>query len=118
MKTYQFNYSVVPTDNSWWCDIRKQSFECKADDLKKANEMFIAHMDDEWCVTISKTAAKKPRKMYRESAKGDLPRGCSGDRKLQNWDMWEKLQTGIAYRGGAGYVYTIQSWGNYIRYNS
>jgi hypothetical protein len=49
---------------------------------------------------------------------GDLPKGCSDDQCLQNWEMWDKIQTGIAYRGGAGYFYTIQSWGNYIRYNS
>lgn len=91
MKTYQFNYSVVPTDNSWWCEIRKQSFVCKADDLKKANEMFIAHMDDKWCVTISKSAAKKPRKMYRESTKGDY-------------------QCGLVYKGSMEIEGTIKSW--------
>ena len=50
--------------------------------------------------------------------KGTLPHGCSNNQCLQNWEMWDRIQTGIAYRGGAGYVYTIQSWGNYLRYNS
>lgn len=47
---------------------------------------------------------------------GHLPKGCSGAKELQSWQMWERLNCGIAYRGGAGYTYTIQSWGNYLRY--
>ena len=49
---------------------------------------------------------------------GECPKGVSDSDCIQNWDMWEKINCGIAYRGGAGYTYTIQSWGNYLRYLS
>ena len=48
--------------------------------------------------------------------RGECPKGVSCSREIQSWDMWEKIRCGIAYRGGAGYTYTIQSWGNYLRY--
>ena len=48
--------------------------------------------------------------------RGECPKGVSCSREIQSWDVWEKIRCGIAYRGGAGYTYTIQSWGNYLRY--
>lgn len=45
---------------------------------------------------------------------GKLPAGVSDNKCIQNWDAWEKIQTGIAWRGGAGYTYYIQAWGQYL----
>lgn len=33
-----------------------------------------------------------------------------GDGNSPIWDKWEKLETGIAYRGGGGYSYWISDW--------
>lgn len=68
MKTYNFNYTVTPKegDNSWWCDIRHKDWECEAETLEEAKEMFADALNNMWCVEISKTARKNPEKMYRD----------------------------------------------------
>ena len=30
-----------------------------------------------------------------------------------HWQRWDKMQTGIAYRGGAGYSYYVSDWTKY-----
>lgn len=45
---------------------------------------------------------------------GKLPAGVSDNKCIQNWDAWEKIQTGIAWRGGAGYTYYFQAWGQFL----
>lgn len=37
----------------------------------------------------------------------------NGD-ELQNWKAWDKMQTGMAYRGGRGYVYFISDWHKFV----
>lgn len=68
MKTFNFTYTVTPKegDDSWWIDIRKQNFECDAETLDEAKQKFVEMMSDKWCVEISKSAAKRPEKMYRD----------------------------------------------------
>jgi len=68
MKTYDFKYTVTPKpeDNTWWCDIHGKHFECEAESLDEAKEAFKEHLDNTWCVEISKTALAKPDKMYRD----------------------------------------------------
>lgn len=34
--------------------------------------------------------------------------------ELQSWRAWDKMQTGIAYRGGRGYVYLISDWHKFV----
>lgn len=34
-----------------------------------------------------------------------------------HWETWENMETGIAYRGGAGYVYWISDWSEWQRKN-
>lgn len=38
---------------------------------------------------------------------GEVPAGINDSDEIQNWDAWEKIETGIAWRGGAGYTYNI-----------
>lgn len=45
---------------------------------------------------------------------GTAPAGVVESSEIQNWDAWEKIKTGIAWRGGAGYHYHIQAWGNFL----
>ena len=46
--------------------------------------------------------------------KGDLPKGVSNAECIQNWDTFDKINTGIAWRGGAGYVYKIFACGQLL----
>ena len=45
---------------------------------------------------------------------GEAPAGVVESEQIQNWSSWEKINTGIAWRGGAGYHYHIQAWGNWL----
>lgn len=40
---------------------------------------------------------------------GENPEGVV-DVKSDHWNVWEKMETGIAFRGGAGYTYWISDW--------
>lgn len=67
MKTYEFKYTVTPKENAdWWCDIRNKSFETDAENLNDAKKDFCEHLENVWCINISKTAMKNPEKMYRD----------------------------------------------------
>ena len=46
--------------------------------------------------------------------KGDLPKGVSNAACIQNWDAFDKINTGIAWRGGAGYIYNIFACGQLL----
>lgn len=35
--------------------------------------------------------------------------------EIQNWAAWNKMQNGIAYRGGSGYVYGISDTSKFIK---
>lgn len=39
---------------------------------------------------------------------------CSPD-SIQNWKAWDKMQNGIAYRGGSGYVYSINDISKFMK---
>lgn len=51
---------------------------------------------------------------------GDNPEGVEdvrtdGDEYI--WDIWEKMETGIAFRGGGGYTYWISDWSGWLEMN-
>lgn len=46
--------------------------------------------------------------------KGVLPKGVSNAACIQNWDAFDKINTGIAWRGGAGYIYNIFACGQLL----
>ena len=48
--------------------------------------------------------------------KGNLPDGVRTE-GLQSWDAWDKIEYGIAWRGGAGYTYWIMDWTEYLNKN-
>ena len=54
MAKYMFKFSVIPTDDSWWCTIQKESECVNADTLKDAIDLFVEVMSDKWGVDISK----------------------------------------------------------------
>lgn len=39
---------------------------------------------------------------------------CSPD-EIQNWKAWDKMQNGIAYRGGSGYIHGIHDISKFIK---
>lgn len=81
MKHYIFTFSVEPTDNSWWCTYQNQIVKLSAEDLKTAKESFLNQLNDRYGFDVSKSAASKPKKMYRDSATG------------------EPVQIGLVYKG-------------------
>jgi len=51
---------------------------------------------------------------------GENPDGVvdvHGDGIHPIWDIWEKMETGIAFRGGGGYTYWISDWSEWQRKN-
>lgn len=44
---------------------------------------------------------------------GENPPGVV-DIKKDHWKIWERMDTGIAYRGGAGYTYWISDWSEWL----
>lgn len=48
---------------------------------------------------------------------GTAPIGFDSSDEIQNWDAWEKIENGIAYRGGAGYSYKIYDCEDWIKEN-
>ena len=45
---------------------------------------------------------------------GEEPEGVYSGDDIQNWDAWEKMDCGIAWRGGAGYIYDIFDFTNWV----
>lgn len=92
-----FSYSVIPTDDSWWCTIQKEKESVSADNLKDAIDLFVEMMSDKWCVEISKTAKRKPQKMFRESAKGDYQCGLvfKGSKEVDFDTKWVKKYANV-----------------------
>lgn len=67
---YQFEFTVTPTDNSWWSSYRNESVKVNANDLNDAIEKFAEVLDSDYDLSISRTALKKPQKMYCDTDKG------------------------------------------------
>lgn len=97
MAKYMFKFSVIPTDDSWWCTIQKESECVNADTLKDAIDLFVEVMSDKWGVDISKTAKRKPQKMYRESANGDYQCGLvfKGSKEVDFDTKWVKKYANV-----------------------
>ena len=70
MATYQFNYTVTPTQKGYWIDIRNKKQAIDAESLDEALGLFVQFMEETWGVTISKTALKHPQTMYCEYKDG------------------------------------------------
>lgn len=68
-------------------------------------------------------AEKMLRKFFRQYETGTTLGGESWiagsdpwgvtDIEENHWEQWRKMQTGIAYRGGAGYTYWASDWHKY-----
>ena len=74
MKTYLYNFSIEPTNNTWYDTRKNVNVRVKAESLKAANEKFLAVLEDEYYFEISKTAKKRPQKMYTEYKDGSSKR--------------------------------------------
>jgi hypothetical protein len=70
MAKYQFNYTVTPSGEGYWIDIRNQKDAISADTLDEAIDKFVKLINDRWGVTISKTARKRPQIMCYEHKDG------------------------------------------------
>lgn len=71
---------------------------CDVDDTK-----FIIHRDDD-----DDGEATKLIDWFLDGAEGDLIGNAGSDGELKNtWYDWDKVQTGVAYRGGSGYCYGL-----------
>lgn len=72
---YQFDFTVTPTDNSWWSSYRNESIKVHADNLNEAIDAFVEVLNDKYDMSISRTARKNPQKMYRDTDKGAVQVG-------------------------------------------
>lgn len=70
MATYQFNYTVTPSGEGYWIDIRNKKQAIEADTLDEAIDKFVELLDERWGVTISKTARKRSQTMYADYKDG------------------------------------------------
>ena len=81
MKTYLFKYTVVPKDSTWSCDINNKYIEICACSLKEAVALFRDMLNSvSPYFSISQTAARKARKMFR-TVDGD--NGRPGEKHVQ-----------------------------------
>ena len=46
-------------------------------------------------------------------AHGEKPKGVATVEG--GWDAWEKIEVGIAFRGGAGYTYWLTDWSEWLK---
>ena len=76
-----FSFSIVPTDSSWWTTYNNEVYKTYAEDLETAKKGFLIELETKYGMQISKSAAKNPKKMYR-----DFPYG-------------ECVQCGLVYKG-------------------
>lgn len=67
---YQFNYTVTPSQDGYWIDIRNKKQAINAESLDDAIDKFVEFMEEKEYVTISKTARKRPAKMYADYKDG------------------------------------------------
>lgn len=72
---YQFDFTVAPTDNSWWSFYRNESIDVHANNLSEAIDAFVEELNDRFNLSISRTAKKNPQKMYRDTDKGAVQVG-------------------------------------------
>lgn len=70
MATYQFNFTVTPSQDGYWIDIRNQKEAISAETLDEAIDKFVEFMEQTHGVTISKTSRKRPQKMYADYKDG------------------------------------------------
>ncbi len=64
MKTFNYNFSVIPTNNTWWDTRRNENVRIEAENIQAANEKFFEVLENKYYFEISKTARKRPAKMY------------------------------------------------------
>lgn len=67
---YQFNYTVTPSSEGYWIDIRNKKQAIEAESLDEAIDKFVEFMEEKEFVTISKTARKRPQTMYADFKDG------------------------------------------------
>ena len=47
----------------------------------------------------------------------DVYGGCKDPQGRYIWDIWDEMETGIAFRGGGGYTYWISDWSEWFMTN-
>ncbi len=70
MAKFQFNYTVTPSGEGYWIDIRNQKQAIVAETLDEAIDKFVEFMEERNFVSISKTARKHPAMMYCDCKDG------------------------------------------------
>ncbi len=74
---YQFNYTVTPSGEGYWIDIRNKEQAIEAETLDEAIDKFVEFMKEKELVTISKTARKHPQTLYADFKDGSTKKvGC------------------------------------------
>jgi len=74
MNTYLYKFSIEPTNNTWWDTRKNENVRIQAENIKAANEKFLSILEDDYYFEISKTAKKRPQKMYTEYKDGTSKR--------------------------------------------
>lgn len=109
MAKYQFNFTVTPSQEGYWIDIRNQKQAISADTLDEAIDKFVEIMEEKHSVTISKTSRKHPQTMYCDYKDGstkevgrifkgsmeiDFGDGrCHADYRRKWCDVWTEVYT-------------------------
>lgn len=106
---YLFNFIITPSDKGYWIDIRNMKETIEANTLDEAVALFVEMLEEKYFVTISKTARKNPRVMYRDRNDGrpeeigrvfkasmeiDYGDGsCHADWRRKWCDVWTEVYT-------------------------
>lgn len=116
--------------DDWLCDGPLGFFEGDPDMIKIDGQVGyfckcgdkVFYYFDEWRTNNAEKMLRAFFKAYRTGislggvgyAVGDNPEGVKDVEGHYLWDKWEKLETGIAFRGGGGYSYWISDWTEWL----
>lgn len=107
MVRYQFDFNVLPSQKGYWIDICNQKQNITAETLEEAIDKFVEFMEDRHGVTISKTARKRPKKMYFDRPDGtpcECGRIFKGAIDIDYGNEWKKKYCTVW-----AMVYTMQN---------
>ena len=116
--------------DDWLCDGPLGFFEGDPDMIKIDGEVGyfcecgdkVFYYFDEWRTNNAEKILRAFFGAYRTGISlgctswidGEDPEGVYADSDIQNWDAWDKIENGIAWRGGAGYCYWITDWTEWL----
>lgn len=97
MKKFIFEFTVDPTDNSWWSSYRNETIKVSAESLKEAKALFREILRKNFYFQISENGMKTAMKMYTDTNEGAKQIGLvfKASTEIESSGKWVKKYANI-----------------------